>query len=60
MNSLSVYYIVIPVLIDVHGHKFEIYTLVSENHENVDVVLGIKNIFKLEGVINSQDCCVNP
>ena len=38
---------VIPVIIDVHGHRFEIYTLVSENHENVDLVLGIKIIFKL-------------
>ena len=25
-----------------HGHRFEIYTLVSEIHENVDLVLGIK------------------
>ena len=33
------------------------YTLVSEIHENVDLVLGIKNVFKLEGVINSRDCC---
>ena len=49
---------VIPVIIDVHGHRFEIYTLVSEIHENVDLVLGIKNIFKLEGVINSWDCCL--
>ena len=48
---------VIPVIIEVHGHRFEIYTLVSEIHENVDLVLGIKNIFKLEGVINSWDCC---
>ena len=40
-----------------HGHRFEVYTLVSENHENVDLVLGIKNVFELEGVINSQDCC---
>ena len=40
---------VIPVLIDFHGHRFEIYTLVSEIHENVDLVLGIKNIFELEG-----------
>ena len=47
----------IPVIIDVHGHRFEIYTLVSEIHENVDLVLGIKNVFKLEGVINSRDCC---
>ena len=48
---------IIPVIIDVHGHRFEIYTLVSEIHENVDLILGIKNVFKLEGVINSRDCC---
>ena len=48
---------VIPVIIEVHRHRFEIYTLVVEIHENVDLVLGIKNIFKLEGVINSQDFC---
>ena len=48
---------VIPVIIDVHRHRFEIYTLVSEIHENVGLVLGIKNVFKLEGVINSRDCC---
>ena len=48
---------IIPVIIDVHGHRFEIYTLVSKIHENVDLVLGIKNVFKLEGVINSRDCC---
>ena len=48
---------IIPVIIDVHGHRFEIYTLVWEIHKNVDLVLGIKNVFKLEGVINSRDCC---
>ena len=48
---------IIPVIVDIHGHKFKIYTLVSEIHENVDLVLGIKNIFELEGVINSRDCC---
>ena len=47
----------IPVIIDIHRHRFEIYTLVSEIHENVDLVLGIKNVFELEGVINSRDCC---
>ena len=46
----------IPVIIEVHNHRFEIYALVSEIYENVDLVLGIKNIFKLEGVINSSDC----
>ena len=47
---------IIPVIIEVHSHRFEIYTLVSEIHENVDLVLGIKNVFELEGVINSRDC----
>ena len=45
---------IISILIDIHvGHRFEIFTLVSEIHENVDLVLGIKNIFELEGIINS-------
>ena len=44
---------IIPRMIDIHGHRLEIYTLVSKIHENVDIVLGIKNVFKLEGVINS-------
>ena len=29
----------------------------SEIHKNIDLVLGIKKVFKLEGVINSRDCC---
>ena len=32
----------IPVIIEVHGHRLEIYTLVSEIHENVDLVLKYK------------------
>ena len=44
---------IIPIVIDTHGHRFEISTLVSEIHENVDLVLGIKNIFELQGLINS-------
>ena len=43
---------IIPVIVHIHGHRFEIYMLVSEIHENVDLVLGIKNAFKLE-VINA-------
>ena len=30
---------IIPVIVDIHGHRFEIYTLVSEIHKNVDLVL---------------------
>ena len=54
-QCISVLFI-IPVIIEVHGHRFEIYILVSEIHQNVDLVLGIKNVFELEGVINSRDC----
>ena len=39
-------------MIDICGHRLEIFTLVSEIHENVDLVLEIKNIFELEGIIN--------
>ena len=44
---------IIPIIIDIHRHGFEVYTLVSEIHKNIDLVLVIKNIFELEGVINS-------
>ena len=48
---------VIPVTVDVHSHRFEVFTLVSEIDEYVDLVLGIKNIFQLEGVIDLCDSC---
>ena len=50
---------VIPIIVDIHKHKFEVFTLVSEMHENVDLVLGIKNVFELQGVINSWECCLS-
>ena len=45
---------VIPVRIDIYGHRFEVFTLVSEIHDNVDLVL-VKNVFELEGVIDTKD-----
>ena len=50
---------VTPVIMTIHNHRFEIFTLVNEIHENVDLVIGIKNLFELEGVIDSWDSCVN-
>ena len=46
------------MIVDIHGHRFEIFTLVSEIHDNVDLVMGMKNIFELEGVIDSRDVSV--
>ena len=34
---VSVFFI-IPVVTDIHGHRFKIFTLLSEIHENVDLV----------------------
>ena len=48
---------VIPVIIGIHGYRFKIFTLVSEIHDNVDLVMGMKNIFELEGVIDSRESC---
>ena len=50
---------VIPVIITIQKHRFEIFTLVSEIHKNVDLVLGIKNLFELEGMIDSKDSCLS-
>ena len=42
----------IPVIREVHRHMFEVFTLVSEIHDNVDLVLGMKNAYELEGIID--------
>ena len=50
---------VIPVIMTIQKHRFEIFTLVYEIHENVDLVIGIKNLFELEGIIDSWNSCVS-
>ena len=45
---------IIPLVIDIHGHRFKIFTLVLDIHENVDLAFGITNIFAFEGIIDSQ------
>ena len=48
---------VIPVIIEICSHRLKVFTLVLEIFDNVDMVLGIKNLFQLEGVIDSQESC---
>ena len=48
---------VIPVIIEICSHRLEVFTLLSEIFDNVDMVLGIKNLFELEGVIDSCESC---
>ena len=50
MENTSVL-LIIPIVIDIHGQRFEIFTLVYKIQENVDLVLGIKNKFELESNI---------
>ena len=37
-----------------YGHRFKMFRLVSEIHENVDLVLGIRDIFELEGIMEFE------
>ena len=46
-------FFVIPVILTIQNHRFKIFTLVFEIHEDVDLVVGIKNLFELEGIIDS-------
>ena len=45
----------IPVIVEINKHRLEVFTLVSEIFDNIDMVLGIKNLFELEGVIGSRE-----
>ena len=46
---------VILVIVEIDGHRLEVFKLVTEIFDNVDMVLGIKNLFELEGVIDSRE-----
>ena len=48
---------IFPVIVEIAGHRFKVYTLFSKIHENVDLVLGIKKVFKLEGIFNLWEYC---
>ena len=45
---------VIPVLVTVCGHIFEIYTIVAEIHEDINLVFGMKNMVET-GVLSARD-----
>ena len=46
---------VILVIVEINKHRLEVFTLVSEIFDNIDMVLGIKNLFELEGVIDTRE-----
>ena len=42
----------IPFVFKVGKHLFEVYTLVSEIQQNMDIILGVKNMFEIEGEVS--------
>ena len=48
---------VILVIVEICHHRLEVFTLVSEIFDNVNLVLGIKNLLELEHVIDSHESC---
>ena len=47
---------VIPFVFKVGKHLFEVYTLVSEIQQNMDIILGVKNMFEIEEEVS---CCTS-
>ena len=45
---------VIPFVFKIGEHLFEIYTLVSEIQQSMDLILGVKNMFELEGEVSCR------
>ena len=45
---------VIPLLFMCHGHVFEIYTIVADIDDGIDLVFGFKNMVKTEGMLNTR------
>ena len=45
---------IIPMIFMIHGHIFEIYTIVCDIEDNLDLVFGMKNMIETEGIINTR------
>ena len=45
----------IPTIVTIHGRTFKIETKVTETHENVDLVLGVKIFIEFEAQLRMRD-----
>ena len=45
---------VIPLLFMCHGHVFEIYTIVADIDDGIDLVFGFKKMAEAEGMLNTR------
>ena len=48
-------FFIIFIIITIEGHIFEFYTVVSETHDNVNVVLGVKTFVELEVELSMRE-----
>ena len=48
-GELVVALFVIPLVLKIYGHLFEIYTLVSKIQQSMDLIFDVKNMFEIEG-----------
>ena len=53
-GELVVALFVIPFVFKIGEHLFEVYTLVSEIQQSMDLILGVKNMFELEGEVSCR------
>ena len=44
----------IPIVYKIGSHLFEIYTLVSEIQDNIEHIIGVKNMFQLEDELSCR------
>ena len=50
---------IIPLITNIQGHLFEIYTLVANLDDNLDLVLGAKNLFEFETISDNPTGQIN-
>ena len=53
-GSINILFI-IPIIITIQGHIFEMYSIVSEIYDNIDLVPRVKNLLQLEGEIRTRE-----
>ena len=53
-GELVVALFVIPFVFKIGRHLFEIYTLVSEIQQSMDLIFGVKNMFEIEGEVSCR------
>ena len=48
---------VIPIIVTVGMHTFEIFTTVCDIHDGMDLVFGMQNMIETEGEVSARDGC---